>query len=300
MMTLDTLNAKFGLPGHISFKEKTAGFVVAEVTNAAGTASIAIQGAQVIRWAPTKEKPVIWLSTAAKFAPGKSVRGGVPICWPWFGAHATDSTFPGHGYARTVYWEPVATKALSDTQTQLVFRLVESDTTRKQWPHTTPVECHITVGVSLEVELVTRNADKIPVTITEALHTYFEVEDVRQVKVLGLENTDYLDKVEGGKRKQQAGAITIASEVDRVYLDTTAECIIDDVAGKRRIHITKQNSQSTVVWNPWIDKATKMGDLGENGYLKMLCVESGNAADNTVTIQPGSEHRLSVSYRVSR
>ena len=154
------------------------------------------------------------------------------------------------------------------------------------------------VGAALEIELVTRNLSNNAITIGDALHTYFEVSDVRKLSIHGLEACPYLDKVDGSKRKQQSGPVTISAEVDRIYLDSTADCSIDDPGFKRRLRISKRGSRSTVVWNPWIEKATKMGDLGENGYLNMICVESTNAADDVVTIAPAGEHRLWVRYSV--
>lgn len=300
MTDVSALNARFGIKGKLAFREGKGGLIGIEVTTEHSTAVIALQGAQVVSWIPAGEKPVIWLSTGSKFAAGKSMRGGVPVCWPWFGAHATNPALSAHGYARTVPWDVVETKALPDGAVRLVFRLAESDATRAQWQFKTPVENHITIGKTLDVELVTRNSDDKPVTITEALHTYFAIGDIRKTTVTGLENCDYLDKVDAGSRKKQSGAIAFTMETDRIYVNTKAECVIEDTAWNRRIHIVKRGSQSTVVWNPWVEKSDKMGDMGENGYLRMLCVESANAAENKVTIAPGTEHRLYVSYRVSK
>ena len=187
-MELSDLNARFAIQDVLVFKQGPGGLVVAEVENEAASALIALQGAQLMGWTPGAEQPVIWLSEAAGFEAGKSIRGGVPLCWPWFGPHASEAGYPAHGYARTVLWEVLTTEALSPVQTRLVLRLVETDATRAWWPHDTPVECHITVGEVLEFELVTRNAGSEPVTIGEALHTYFEVGDVARVQVLGLED----------------------------------------------------------------------------------------------------------------
>lgn len=292
-----SLNARFGITGQLSFKEGPGGLAVAEITNEQATATIALQGAHVMTWAPRGAQPVIWLSRAAKFAPGKSIRGGVPICWPWFGPHASDAKLPGHGYARTVPWEVTAADARRDA-TRLTLRLVESDATRAQWPHATPVEMHLTVGAALECELVTRNASQEPVTIGDALHTYFEVSDIRQVTIDGLDGCPYLDKVEGGQRKQQSGPVVISAETDRIYLESSADCVIRDPRWQRAIRVEKRGSRSTVVWNPWTEKAAKMGDFGEDGYLGMVCVESANAADDVVVVSPGGEHRLWVRYSV--
>jgi glucose-6-phosphate 1-epimerase len=300
MMDVSALNDRFAIKGQLIFQEGPGGLVLAEIQTHQATASISLQGAQVLSWAPMNEAPVIWLSKVANFTPGKSVRGGVPVCWPWFGPHATEPRYPGHGYARTVAWDVISAESLADGRIQLTFRLQENDQTRAQWMHNTPLQCRITVGNTLEIELQTTNNDEAAVTITEALHTYFNVGDVSKLKILGLEDTEYLDKVDGGQRKLQHGPVTIGSEVDRVYLETRAACIIDDPVLQRKIHIHKQGSNSTIVWNPWLEKANKMGDLGEDGYRHMVCVESGNAAENTITIVPGESHHMAVTYRIER
>jgi glucose-6-phosphate 1-epimerase len=298
MTDFSALNTRFGVSGQVVFKEGPGGLAVVEVANSQGAATIALQGAHVMTWAPRGAQPVIWLSRAAKFAPGKSIRGGVPICWPWFGPHATESSYPGHGFARTVPWEVIEARACANGATYLVLRLAPSDATRAQWPQATPVEARITVGRTLEIDLVTRNEGAAPVTLGDALHTYFEVSDVRQVAIHGLGGCPYLDKVDGGKRKSQTGPVTIGAEVDRIYLDSAADCLIDDPGLGRRIRVHKRGSRSTVVWNPWIEKAAKMGDFGHHGYLNMVCVESTNAADDVVAVAPGGEHHLDVTYSV--
>lgn len=298
-MTTDiaALNAKFGIAGQVEFKHGPGGLDAVEVNNAHASATILLQGAHLISWAPRGEKPVIWTSRAARFAPGKSVRGGVPVCWPWFGPHATEASFPGHGFARTVMWEVVGSKSLPEGN-WLAFRLVPTDATRAQWPHESEVVLQMVIGKTLDMDLATWNTGKKPITIGDALHTYFEVGDVRYAKVHGLHMIDYLDKVDGGKKKTQLGPVIVGGEVDRVYLDTPDTCVIEDTKLARRIRICKQNSHSTVVWNPWIEKAEKMGDLGPDGYLNMICVESANAADDVVTLAPGAEHHLWVRYSV--
>jgi glucose-6-phosphate 1-epimerase len=298
IVDLNALNRQHGIPGQVQFKSGPGGLTVAEVGNPAGSATIALQGAHVMTWAPAGEHPVIWLSPFAKFAPGKSIRGGVPVCWPWFGPHPKEPTFPGHGYARTVPWEVVKTESLAGAATRLTFRLLVSDATRVQWPHATELTLVATVGRTLAIDLVTRNNGLAPVTVGDALHTYFEVGDVRNVGITGLEGCSYLDKVDGGKRKTQTGVVTIAGEVDRIYLGSTADCLINDPDHKRRIRVSKRGSRSTVVWNPWTEKAAKMGDFGEDGYLKMVCVESTNAAEDVVSVAPGGSHTLAVVYGV--
>jgi D-hexose-6-phosphate mutarotase len=296
MTTLTSLNQRFGIAGHLQFIEVDGGLTFAEIDNAHATASIALQGAHIATFTPKGEEPIIWLSKLAKFVPGKSIRGGVPVCWPWFGPHATDSKLPGHGFARTVMWEVQETKALPDGSTFIRFGLIENDTTKAQWPHASTVQLEATVGKALKVELITKNTGSTAFQLGEALHTYFHISDVGNMTIRGLEGCEYIDKVGETARRTQQGGIVIESEVDRVYVNTTADCIIEDKGLKRAIRIAKTGSKSAVVWNPWTEKADKMGDFGPQGHRGMVCVESGNAFDNIVTVQAGETHRLVAVY----
>ena len=274
---------------------------VVKVKNTQASAMISLQGAHLLSWFPKNEDEVIWVSEGASFLPGKSVRGGIPICWPWFGPHDLNETYPAHGFARTVFWQVYDVRALTTGETLLVFELDTAQleqSLQTMWPQPTYAEYRITVGRILKLELTTTNDSNSEIIVGQALHTYFQVEDVRRTRVLGLEDKDYLDKTDEFKRKSQSGPVTITKETDRVFLDTADDLVIDN--GVRQIFIQKQGSHSTVVWNPWKDVATKMGDLGPDGYLKMLCVESANAADDVIALQPGESHTLRVSYEVNK
>jgi len=295
---IDSLNERFGQPGRLQFRREPGNMAVLEVENELGSARIALQGAQLLSWTPRGQEPVVWLSPQAQLVAGKSARGGVPVCWPWFGPHPDGGALPSHGFARTAPWEVVATASAADGGTELSLRLLRSEADTALWPHSTPLELWMRIGRELAMELRTRNIGTSPVTIGQALHTYFAVSDIRQVRILGLDGCDYLDKVAGG-RQRQSGAVVCSGETDRIYLDTEADCIIEDPGYRRSIRIAKSGSRSTVVWNPWIDKAAKLGDLGEDGYLRMLCVESSNAADDRVTLPPGGVHALGVNYSVT-
>ncbi len=291
------LNHRFASADFLNFEEKTDGFVVANLTTPFATASIALQGAHVMTYQPAGQPPLIWLSKFAKFAPGKSIRGGVPVCWPWFGAHATDAKLPGHGFARTVPWDLVDARMLPDQRVRLVFELEQSDATRAQWPHASTVKNTITIGQELEVELATTNLGASPFELGQALHTYFEVGDIRQTTISGLEDCEFIDKVAGGARKTQQGAVNFTQETDRVYFGTRGHCEIRDPALGRTIVITSTGSRSTVVWNPWTEKADKMGDFGPDGHLAMVCVENANAVDDVIQLAPGATHRMTAQYR---
>ncbi|MGB4924649.1 MAG: D-hexose-6-phosphate mutarotase, partial [Candidatus Nitrotoga sp.] len=296
-LDVTTLNQKFAIPGQLEFTEDVGGLIIARIVNKQAQSTIALQGAHVMTFEPAGEKPVIWLSPAAKLVRGKSIRGGVPICWPWFGAHATDSTFPGHGFARTVPWQVMTSEALSDGSTRITFELPQSSIPAAQWPHACRVRNIVTIGKEMSVELVTENTGQAMFEIGEALHTYFAISDVDNICITGLEGCAYLDKVGDWQRRTQADAITIAAEVDRLYVDTNSDCLIDDSGHKRCIRIAKRGSLSTVVWNPWVEKAAKMGDFGsDTGYRGMVCVESVNAAENVIKVAAGATHSLHVTY----
>ncbi|MGF1644422.1 MAG: D-hexose-6-phosphate mutarotase [Thiotrichales bacterium] len=292
-----TLNEKFSIPGVAEFTVGAHGAVVANISNAGGSASIARQGAQLLSWAPTGQAPVVWLSPAARFTAGKSLRGGTPVCWPWFGAHSTDASKPAHGFARNLDWRVVEVTALG-AATRVVLSFVPEAEQHALWPYAAELKLAITVGSRLRMELSTHNTGTKPLTLTQALHTYFHVGDIGSVAVEGLEGKAFIDRVQGDARRNQQGPITIDSEVDRIYLDAPGEVAIVDRALDRRILIGKQNSNSYVVWNPWAEKGAKFGDMGDDGYRRMLCVETTNAWDDTVTVAPGETITLSTEYRV--
>jgi dihydroxy-acid dehydratase len=295
--------ARFAIPGQLSFRIGAGGLIYADIDNHGGRATICLQGAHVVSYRPkSQHAPVVWVSDAAKFAPGKSIRGGAPVCWPWFGAHESESGYPAHGFARTVDWEVTGSRKRNDARTEITLQLVENEQTRTQWPHPTRLTLTVVVGDKLELRLATTNTGVAPVKIGEALHTYLHISDIGAVSALGLEGCDYHDKVDNFARKTQRGDIGFAGEVDRVYVDTPADCVIVDAGLKRRIRIAKSGSLSTIVWTPWIEKAEKMGDMGRGksgaGWREMVCVESANAMDNVVTVAPGETHTLAVTYSV--
>jgi D-hexose-6-phosphate mutarotase len=298
---ITTLNNDFGKAGALEFIQDQSGLIIARIQNAHAQSTIALQGAHIMTFQPNGEQPVIWLSPAAKLVKGKSIRGGVPVCWPWFGAHANQAAFPAHGFARTALWHVVASEMLQDGSTRIVFELPNSVIPAAQWPHSCRARLVATVGKTLTVELITENTGETAFEIGEALHTYFTISDVDALRITGMENCTYLDKVGVSQSRTQQGAIQITAEVDRIYLDTEADCLIQDAGLKRNIRIAKSGSRSNVVWNPWIEKSAKMGDFGsETGYRGMVCVESANAATNLVKIAPGETHTLRVIYSVER
>jgi D-hexose-6-phosphate mutarotase len=299
MLTAQQLNTQFGIRGQLEFVEDKSGLIVAEIRNRQGSASLCLQGAHLMTWQPRSQPvPVIWLSRDAKLAAGKSIRGGVPVCWPWFGAHAAESAFPGHGFARTVPWQVVETDTGPDGSTRLTLQLIENEKTRAQWPYASKLNLTLIIGDILHRELTTENTGTTDFVIGEALHTYFQIGDIGAVRISGLEGCEYWDKVGGSALRKQSGAINFSGETDRVYVNTVSECVIEDDKLKRHVYITKSGSHSTVVWTPWADKAGKMGDMGQpDGWREMVCVESANALENIIKVAAGSRHTMLVEYR---
>jgi len=234
------------------------------------------------------------MSKCSDFEVGLPIRGGIPICWPWFGAHPTDPDKPSHGFARRQLWDVLGTAVADDGATSLRLALADCDDFRTMWPQPFTLELTVTVGTSLRVALTMQNNGTAPVTHTCALHSYFNVANVADVRVRGLAGCAFIDTVEPKpwKRHKQDGPVTFAKETDHVYVDTSVDCLIDDPGLQRTIRVAKQGSRSTVVWNPWITKSARMEDFGDDEYPGMLCVETTNAADDAVTLAPGAAHEI--------
>jgi glucose-6-phosphate 1-epimerase len=294
---IQALNDNYAIGNHITFAAGPGRLPIAQIRNSYAAATVSIHGGHVVAFQPHAQAPALWVSSQSVYAPGKAIRGGIPVCWPWFGPHPTDPTKPAHGFVRTAMWSILATAVVHDNRTQIRLRL-RDDETRTLWPHAFDLRIVITVGPELQVELIARNPGNQPFTCGGALHSYFSVSDARAIAIHGLDGCAYIDKVDGELRKIQRGPVTIAAETDRVYLDTTGTCTIDDPGLGRRIQIAKAGSQSTVVWNPWIEKARRLPDFGDQEYLGMVCVETANAGADVATVAPGGEHRLITTISV--
>jgi len=297
-MNFDQL-CDYEIENELQFVEIEHGFTYIEINNAAAHATISTYSGQVLSYRPKSQKDdLLFVSDKAYYEDGKAIKGGIPVCWPWFGADPDDLGRPAHGFVRNRQWGVTGSESLADGSTKVVLGLVDSDETRKIWPHPFKLSIEITVGDSLKLALVTHNTGDEGVTVSQALHTYFYVGDISKVQVLGLEGTQYLDKVDGFVQKSESGPVTIAGEVDRIYTGITGALVIDDASLGRRIRITSRGCSTAVVWNPWIELAASMGDLDDGDYRKMLCVETANAGPETVEIAAGSDYRLEAEYSI--
>ena len=231
------------------------------------------------------------MSKKSLFAPGKAIRGGIPLIFPWFGPNQADSKLPAHGFARTRLWElRSVTREAATVKVEL--SLGPTSETRQLWPHDFDLRFSVTVGPALEMSLSVGNSGSEPFRFEEAMHTYLAVDDVRNVKIQGLAGREYIDKVQGGKIfRQGAESISIVGETDRVYLATPDAVTVTEATG-REIVVSKEGSDATVVWNPWIAKAKAMADFGDDEWPGMLCIETANAASHAVTLAPGEQHLM--------
>ena len=272
-----------------------AGSLGLAINTPVASAQIYLHGAHVTHFQPAGEKPVLFLSSKSVFAPGKAIRGGVPVIFPWFGPGGNGNVM--HGFVRNRAWTVKSVDAQGDTVVA-TFATQSDAETMELWPHDFVATLAVTVGKSLDVALNIANRSSDAFQYEEALHTYLAVGDVRQVCVRGLVNADYIDKVlDQARAHQNDEAIHPTGPIDRVYVDTSATCTIEDRAFARKIVVAKSNSQSTVVWNPWADNMAKFADLAPDDWLRYLCVETVNAKDNVVTLEPGASHEMRMTIR---
>ena len=298
--TIAQLNASFAIPGILSFDEH-GGLIRARITTPACTGELYLQGAHVTAWQPANEQPVLFLSENSAFAPGKAIRGGIPIIFPWFGSRTatpdsprTDG--PSHGFARTQPWQ-LDFGAYAADELHLSLSLGPTELSRSLGFDKFLLAYQITFGRELRLRLSVANDSDKPLHIEEALHTYLHVGDVEQAKVHGLFETEYHDKTDNFVRKTQTEPVlTLTGPTDRLYLNTTSPIVVDDPVLHRRITVTKGNSNTTVVWNPWANAG--LADMQDDGWRHMLCVESANAAVNTLKLQPREAHVMETTISV--
>ncbi len=292
---------QFSIPNALRFEDAPGGLTRAVISTPAAEADLYLQGAHLSHWTPRGQRPVLFVSPKSLFVRGKAIRGGVPVIFPWFGPRGDGQPGPAHGFARTMEWAVEGTTLRDDGNVEIALTLSPDDTTRAYLDSAFHLRLRVTVGSELEIELETRNDGDEPFTYEEALHAYFAVSDVRQVSVSGLAGTTYIDKTDEFKRKTMgAEPLRIAKETDQVHVNTQATCVVPDPVCNRRIIVEKSGSDSTVVWNPWIDKTRGMSDMGAGDWQEMLCVETANVADNAVHLLPGASHKLAASIRVEQ
>jgi len=266
---------------------------------------IAEQGAQVLSYRQGDAPPVIWLSEEAAFDKGQSVRGGVPICWPWFGdlsrnpqavqaMHQDLQAAPFHGLVRSLDWTLEQQRCEVDSAF-LEFVCPQAQHGLPDWPHAVDLRLQIRLGERLHLSLVSRNLGDQAVCISQALHTYFAIGDIHQVSVEGLDGCRFIDTLQDWATDQQQGKLYFRGETDRIYLELPATLGLLDPAWNRRITLQTGGSRSAILWNPWIAKAQRLSQFADDAWQRMLCIETANAMDDHVQLAAGASHTLSVS-----
>ena len=290
---LDELNKKFAIyNGEMKFLAGEGGLPCIDIHCATCTGRIYLQGSQVTAWQPAGADPVLFMSPKCVFQDGQPMRGGVPICFPWYGALAGNPDAPTHGFARVMEWTVDSAGLTARGEVVIDMSLKNSDATKKYWDADFQIRHRVIFGSQLTMSLEVTNTGPAPMQFAEVLHNYFAVKDVNKVSVAGLDNTDYIDKADRRTRKHQSGPVTISGETDRLYVNTHNTCVITDALMNRKISVEKSGSQMTAVYNPGPIKAIGIFDLGPTGWPGMLCVETLNAEDAKITLKPGEISKM--------
>ena len=297
MTDLAELQSKLGTSGIIRAEPGDGSLTRLVVNSGLASAEIYLHGAHITQFQPRGAAPLLFMSAASHFEPGKPIRGGIPVIFPWFGLRAGHPQDPPHGFAHLCEWQLESCDVGADGSARITLALSDDEQTRRQWPFAFEMRLIAIVSTHLEITIALRNPAREPIEFEEALHSYFNVGDVRRATVEGLDGVQYLDRVGDVSRKTQPpGGVTFVGETDRLYLHTRAATVVRDPVLGRSITIDKDGSDATVVWNPWIAKARAMADFGDDEWPRMLCVETANAADCAVRWRPA---RLIACERIS-
>jgi glucose-6-phosphate 1-epimerase len=291
------LNRLHGISGLAQVIESETGPHV-RITTKSCVATIHLHGAHITSWKPVGTPEVIFMSSKARYAEGQAIRGGIPICFPWFRGKGDDPKAPAHGVARTRTW---TLESIGNENENIVVTMsTESDdASKKWWPGDFRLQHRATFGVELRLALTATNTGAAPFRYEEALHTYYHVGDISQVRVKGLDGAMYLDNTDANHEKKQQGDVAINAATDSAYVNNKNALDLIDPVFKRRIHIAKENSHTTVIWNPWETAANKMSDMGDGEWKKMLCAEGANILANGVALNPGEHHTTAVTMTVT-
>lgn len=293
MIDIDELDDKFSIEGEVGFAELEEDLVFMTVSNKYADADISLYGAHITSFRPHKSMDLLWMSSESSFEVGKPIRGGIPVCFPWFGPHKTDSEKPQHGFARLMYWDVVSTSTNASGETIVKLQLCSSEETKAYWPHDFSAEMTIVVGKTLVETLKVTNTSGKPFDYTCALHTYYSLSAIESITIEGLKGITYFNQPTGGYDIQEEEILEIQEPLTRHYLNTESQVVIVDSAFRRRIKVDKSGSKVTTVWNPGAETCANIDDLPDDGYETFVCVEATNAFDYPVSLNPGESFETS-------
>ena len=298
---MQSLYSQFGeLPGiNIELHKE---LIAIAVETSTATARIFLQGAQLSEYGLKGQAPTLWLSPECNYLPGQPLRGGIPICWPWFGdlnrncesvsRQIDDPNAPTHGFARHRNWQLTDIEIPSPEQTRLLLTLNIKTGEEPLWPFASQLQLQVDVGQVLDIQLTTINCDQRPFSFSAALHSYFNISDIDNISLDGLAEKPYTDAQDNWQLKQQQGSLRIDQEVDRIYQQLDQAIVLTDTGHQRSTEVTSQGSHSAIIWNPWIEKSKRLSCFSEDAYQQMLCIETANAQEDYIELQAGQSHSL--------
>jgi glucose-6-phosphate 1-epimerase len=288
---LGDLNRRFEIPGIASIVAGRGGLSCVQVTAPRASGQIYLHGAHVTSWQPAGADEALYVSSKSKWQDGSAIRGGVPICFPWFSTRAEEPRSPAHGLVRTKSWQ-LEGITHADHNVTVALSTSADDATRKTWFGDFHLLFCATFGEQLRLELIVTNHGTTSFRFEEALHSYFRVGNVMAAKLRGLNGAVYADKTDAHREKHQHGDLALSSETDRIYRNTLATIEIEDPAGRRRVLVAKEGSRDTVVWNPWSERGKAMSDVGPDEWRQFVCVETCNVGDHAINLAPAQAHTM--------
>ena len=294
MFDIDELNEKFSIEGELGFMELENELIAATITNKYAEADIFLYGAHIASFKPYRTMGILWLSPQSDFEVGKPIRGGIPVCFPWFGVNKHDSTKPMHGFGRLMYWNVVETGTTSQGETSIRLQFESSEQTKVFWPYDFKAEFIVIVGKKLSATLKVTNTSSETFEYGCALHSYYSVSAIENITIEGLGGTSYYDQLQGGKEeRQETPELKLEKAETRHYHNTEVPVLINDPYFGRTIKVDKSGSKVTTVWNPGAEACAGMADLPDESYHSFLCVETVNSFDDMIRLNPGQSFETS-------
>jgi glucose-6-phosphate 1-epimerase len=288
---IDALNRRFGIPNLVAVIAGKGGLPKIRVIAPSASADIYLHGAQLTSWQPINAEEVLFLSEHSNWQDGHAIRGGIPVCFPWFRGKVDAPSAPAHGFVRTKEWR-LESVGIDGESVVVICSTENEESTYRWWPHAFRLVYKLSIGKSLRLELNVANTGQTSFHFEEALHTYFRVSNVETVSVGGLGHVAYLDNTEGNRQKTQSGDLIFTKKTDNAYIDVHGAADLVDRAWRRTLRTEKVNSATTVVWNPWEDGAASLGDLGNDEWRQFACVEASNILGSAISLEPGQEHGM--------
>lgn len=299
-MTIEQLNEQFGITGTAQFVNGNENLPVLQISNKNATAEISIYAAHILSYKPANQQDILWMSSKSIFEKGKAIRGGIPLCFPWFGPHPTDTSKPQHGFARLQDWTVSKIKILDEGNTLVSLTLTENDYTLKLWPYQFKACLDISIGKSLEVCLTVTNTGATSFEYSDALHTYFNIGNIEAIEIEGLQNTQFYEGFTMDLKGSENANLKFENETNRRYINHLSDCIIHDPILQRKIRVAKTGSKLSIVWNPAEAVTKTIVDMEPNGYKTFVCIEPANAYPgiDMIHLKEGESHTLSTLIEI--